>query len=144
MTKTRKLIALPLLAAQISPLNLFTSLLLGILRPVSLWSPACGVPQRSVCFRTAPWGSPARRWQYCGAVVCLEAAANLSNGVTMTHQGAGSESESAQQFVDAVSPAVFPRVEVFDVSGLRVEKLASWTRSRVSTKSGTNCWRPAT
>src|SRR2546422_6768204 len=44
----------------------------------------------------------------------------------MTHQGAGSESESAQQFVDAVSPAVFPSVEVFDVSGLRVEKLASW------------------
>ena len=126
MTKTRKLIALPLLAAQISPLNLFTSLLLGILRPVSLWSPACGVPQRSVCFRTAPWGSPARRWQYCGAVVCLEAAANLSNGVTMTHQGAGPESESAQQFVDAVSPAVFQRVEVFDVPGLRVEKLASW------------------
>src|SRR2546428_11224513 len=44
----------------------------------------------------------------------------------MTHQGAGCESESAQQFVDAVSPAVFQRVEVFDVSGLRVEKLASW------------------
>src|SRR3989442_13494570 len=109
MTKTRKLIALPLLAAQISPLNLFTSLLLGILRPVSLWSPACGVPQRAVCLRTAPWGSPARRWQYCGAVVCLEAAPYLSNCVAMTDQGAGPESESAQQLVESVSLGVFQR-----------------------------------